>query len=335
MAGYRDRFIYGLSKGISLIPFNLLRKVSRQKGVLPFYHAVSNEDLPHIKHLYAVRSIEQFKADLDFLLKHFEAIDIHEFIRRRREGIKKSKPYFLLSFDDGLHEFKSVIAPILKEKGVPGLCFLNSGFIDNQGLFYRYKASLLIEELTNNPQRISHLKEHGLSENWKEQILNISYAQQGQLNKWAEQIGLNFNKFLEEQKPYLQSKEIRQLIDDGFHFGAHSIDHPLYHQIGEEEQVRQSLESTRFVRSEFNLDYSVFSFPFTDYAVKRSYFEKTSEYIDMSFGTAGQKTDDVPGNVQRIPFDMSGLSGEEILKAEMMYFVLKKPLGKTRIHRRD
>ncbi len=58
---------------LNLIPFNVLKNIQRQKLMLPLYHIVNDEKVPHLQHLYPYKKIDQFKTDLDFLLKHFES----------------------------------------------------------------------------------------------------------------------------------------------------------------------------------------------------------------------------------------------------------------------
>ena len=48
----------------------------------------------------------------------------------------------LLTFDDGLSECYQVVAPILKEKGIPATFFLCSAFVDNHELAYRFQEEL-------------------------------------------------------------------------------------------------------------------------------------------------------------------------------------------------
>src|SRR5687767_2369317 len=128
----------------SFMPLSALFKISRKRLFCPFYHLVSNEDVPHIKHLYSFKNVHQFRKDLDVLLKNFIPIDLPDLSKIVREGSMKKNGFFL-SFDDGLSECYHVIAPILKEKGVPATFSINSAFVDNKNLFYRYQASIIIE----------------------------------------------------------------------------------------------------------------------------------------------------------------------------------------------
>lgn len=336
MAGLRNKFIHTVCKGAGIIPTTLLQKVSGQQLILPFYHAISDEPMPHIRHLYPVKGVKAFIQDLDFLLKYYTPIDYDEFRALAKSGEQPKKPAFLLSFDDGLREFYDVIAPLLLEKGVPAICFLNSGFIDNKDLFYRYKASLLIGELVREPALSERIKEvfDGSKTN-AEHLLAMTYQNRELLDAVAGLIGYRFSDFLASRSPYLTSEQIRRLKEQGFHFGAHSIDHPQYQYIGLLEQLRQTEESINTICNIYSIDYKIFSFPFTDYKVSAEFFRRlqAEDIADHTFGCAGLKKDTAPHHFQRIPFEMANLSGRQILNSELMYYLLKMPLGKNVIRR--
>ena len=80
--------------------------------------------------------------------------------------------------------------------------------------------------------------------------------------------------------------------------------------------------------------YESFAFPFTDFEVKKDFFEELykNEEIYCSFGCAGIKLDSIQRNFQRIPMEM-GESGVETLKKEIAYFRLKKLINKNTIIR--
>lgn len=336
MTGFKNKIFSIINKLVDYIPPKSLQKLTGQRLILPFYHAVSNEDLPHIKHLYGVTGVDKFVADLDFLLKYYEPIDYHQFRDLALRNVLPEQPSFLLSFDDGLSEFYSLIAPILKRKGISAICFLNSGFVDNKELFYRYKASLLIEELRKNPESLRLLPADFDRPKVEQEILAVTYQNKAVLDEIAKSISFDFDSFLAERKPYLNSDQIEELINQGFYFGAHSIDHPEYQLISFEEQIRQTKESVDFVSDRFSVDYKIFSFPFTDYNVSKKFFSyiESNNLVDFSFGTAGQKKDTSIHNFQRIPFEITGFSARKIHNAELFYYLLKAPFGKNIIRRK-
>src|ERR1035437_9824850 len=169
-----------------LLPLNGLIRITGKRIIFPFYHLISDEDVPHVKHLYKVRSIKEFTADLDFLLRYYKPISITEYLDSINRGRPLSGNSFILSFDDGLREFHDIAAPILLRKGIPAICFLNSDFIDNHFLFYRYKASLLINSLKNGGNQLVN----------KKNILQFTYADNQVLDYLAVHLKVNFSDYL-------------------------------------------------------------------------------------------------------------------------------------------
>ncbi|MDX1911859.1 MAG: polysaccharide deacetylase family protein, partial [Saprospiraceae bacterium] len=209
------------------LPFNAWQRAWGGRIFLPFYHLVADEAPPHVRHLYPVRTIRQFRADLDFFLKHFEVVDLPAFFAYVTEEKPVKRPVFHLTFDDGLRECHDVIMPALLEKGIPATFFLNPDFVDNRDLMFRYKASLLKESGRLFPQ----------------DPLMVSYADRRRLDEWAIETGFSFSDWQARQQPYLTTTQIKTMQLHGFTFGAHSLDHPFYARITPEEQQRQTLES--------------------------------------------------------------------------------------------
>ena len=125
-------------------------------GVLfPNAHVVADTTPRHVRYLYAVRSIANFQADLDFLCRNYRPLAMSELDELpRRRGSQASARAFVLSFDDGMREVYDVIAPMLRAKGVPAMFFINSATIDNRQLMWRNKLSLLVEQCMQQPGRI-------------------------------------------------------------------------------------------------------------------------------------------------------------------------------------
>jgi peptidoglycan/xylan/chitin deacetylase (PgdA/CDA1 family) len=305
------------------ISLDILMMLTNQKVIFPFYHAVSDEKIIHITHLYKVKTVARFVKDLDLLLKYYHPVSHEDLL----ESFRKDKPLqrncFLLSFDDGLREFHDIIAPVLVRKGIPAVCFLNPAFIDNKALFYRYKASILTE--------LFGTKEFDID------VMQIPYSRREVLDELAADQGYDFSEYLLDRQPYLTGSQVEKLISQGFGFGAHSIDHPEYRFISEEEQIRQTRESIQEVCTRFGLNYRLFSFPFTDFGVSATFFEMIFDPLhpiaDITFGGAGLKKDIRSEHLQRIPFEEATLNAKEILTSEYIYYMMKAIAGKNRIKR--
>ena len=63
-------------KSITSIILNKLIVKSKQRILIPFYHAVTDDDLNYIGDLYSPRKIADFEKDLDVLLEFYKPISL-------------------------------------------------------------------------------------------------------------------------------------------------------------------------------------------------------------------------------------------------------------------
>jgi peptidoglycan/xylan/chitin deacetylase (PgdA/CDA1 family) len=291
---------------------------------LPFYHVVSDEKLPHILN-YPYRNILQFEKELDFFLAHFQPVSLDELVTKGCAA----KKVFHLSFDDGLRECAEVVAPLLLKKGIPATFFVNTAFVDNKGLFHKYKASLILNRLREKSdlQAEKILATNGLA---GEHILTAGISQVSVLNKAAEILGIDFNEFLAKQKPYLTTAQIQKMAGDGFTIGAHSHSHPEFWEIPVQTQIDEVKKSMAEVEGLVKPRVKAFSFPFTDWGVRAEVLSaiKKEQICDITFGTAGVKQDMFDFHLQRYPAEQSG-DFKCNLKGEFVYFEWRKWVGKA------
>lgn len=309
--------------------------------IAPFYHTVSDIPLPHCKHILSVKSVAQFENDLEYLLRHYTPIGVSELLQHLSDEKPLLKPSFFLTFDDGLSQFYDIIAPVLLRKGIPAVFFVNTAFIENKAIFYRFKISLLIEAVQQKRipnSRMLHLQKLLQNENKRyktlSDLLDLRFHNEPLLDELATVLDCDFTSFLKQEKPYLSMEQVDSLIKQGFEVGSHSVDHPLYFSVSPEEQIRQTIAGVEFINNTFHVPYRLFSFPFTDEFLSLDFFGKISPHIDISFGTAGLKQDMVPTNIQRISMEVPGMTAQQILKAEYLYYTFKKLFHKNLIRRK-
>jgi len=293
---------------------------------LPFYHVVSNRRLEHIRN-YPYRNVKTFEQELDYMLRFFTPVSLEELHENQNPDTK----VFHLSFDDGLRECTEVVAPILLRKGVPATFFVNTGFVDNKALFHRYKASLLLGHLIEFPdaQAEQLLQKNGLKRN---NLLQAPISKIDILDEAAEMMEIDFGDFLENERPYLTTAEVKDLQKKGFAIGGHSHEHPEFGRLKTGEQFKQVKKSMDWLGKHVPQKIKAFSFPFTDDGVSDKLLKKlkTEQVCDITFGTAGLKFDTFTGHLQRVPMEQKHRI-EKFLKGEFLYYKLRKIIGKATV----
>ncbi|MDF1696097.1 MAG: polysaccharide deacetylase family protein [Saprospiraceae bacterium] len=251
-------------------------------------------------------------------------------------------PAFHLTFDDGLKEVYTHIAPLLEEKGIPATFFVNTDFIDNKKLFYRYKIGLLLEEIgrdENNAKALEISKIVQQNSKWhldcRSSLLRLNYHDQEFIDELGDALGLDFHQWLQENNPYLTTAQINELIDRGFSFGSHSCDHPRFKNIDFDSQKKQIEHSFDFLKRTFEIKERYFSFPFGDEEVGKNLFDwmEKEANVGFSFGVSGLKDDYTLSHFHRIPMDMCSGQTEKFIKSEYLYFMIKRIFRKNQIHR--
>jgi peptidoglycan/xylan/chitin deacetylase (PgdA/CDA1 family) len=243
----------------------------------------------------------------------------------------KSDKIFHLSFDDGLKQCAEIIAPVLLKKGVPATFFVNTGFVDNKQLFHKYKASLIFNKFNEikNIKTKKILADNGLTGN---SILKVEINQNKLIDEVASVLEIDFKEFLENEKPYMTTVQLRKLQQDGFTIGAHSVDHPEFYTISDNQIIGQVKESMQWITDNINPEIKAFSFPFTDDGVSEKVLNTIHEenLCNVTFGTAGIKCDSWKNHFQRYPVEQPG-DFVRNLKGEYIYFFLRKLTGKATV----
>src|SRR5262245_15079392 len=139
----KDRLIPGLA---ACVPLSVWQRLVGVDLLLPYYHIVSDEEVPHIRHLYAYRNLRDFQRDLDFFLSHYQPVGLSDLVDHLT-GVKVlPRNSFHLTFDDGFREMHDVVGPILRAKGISATFFLSTDFLDNADMAHHLKLSVLVEE---------------------------------------------------------------------------------------------------------------------------------------------------------------------------------------------
>ncbi len=309
----------------------------KSQTIFPYYHIVRNDKVSHIEHLYAYKNEAQFRADLDFLLQHYTPINDLDAVRK---GVPNS---FLLSFDDGLEEVYSVVFPILKEKNLKAVFFLNPDFIDNHQSLYKHDISVIITHLKALNFKIEKLNGIAALLNFEfkdkadflSKIKNIPFKDKHKIVPVLDYLNIDIKNYLSTQKPYLSKAQVQEMIDYGMFFGGHTMSHPPLNQLSHEEKKAEIINSIDWVKREFNLSYAVFAFPFSDKNISRKLLNELFEYDPaiLLFGNSGLKKDIDARILQRFSLENPFKKIHKVIVTENLYKIFNKMIGKYQIKR--
>lgn len=312
--------------------FEFLLYKSKISIFIAVYHSISDEVPLHLRYVYQPISKDVFISDLNFFIKHFKNTTIDFLLKSQQTKEYKKERFFILTFDDGLKEIYTTVYPILKEKNLNAIIFVNNAFIDNKDLFYRYKISLLINEIVENSKLRKKVKEILYANNLKSKkiintLLKLNHNHLSIIDTAIKECEIDIKSYLNFYKPYLTSDQIKELVANGFYIGSHSYYHFNYNELSFEDRINDLKTSIQDIKTRFNQKYKLFAYPFTDYGLSVEWFNTIENLpdVDLTFGCAGLKNKVYSKHYQRIPMDKyKNINGETLIKLELLYFLTKK-----------
>jgi peptidoglycan/xylan/chitin deacetylase (PgdA/CDA1 family) len=302
-----------LAKGIRRsIPLGLYPYLIRRDMVGLFYHAVSDERLAHIQHLYPPEPVERFEAALRYIKKHFHPVADAELYAHRMDGRRLPARAVHLSFDDGFAECFTVARPLLLKYGIPCTFFTTSDWVDNQRMFYRNKVSLCLERLAELPHDAARMVFTSLNnaldiklvdgKDFERWIMALQAKDEPVIDMAAKMLGLDIKEYLSRRQPYLTSQQIVDLHSDGFTIGAHTRAHTKLALLDQTQVEAEIVESARFVRQLTGAERVPFSFPYSATGTDRGLLAAIRErhpFLGLFYDTMDLRPD-LPFIVNRI-----------------------------------
>lgn len=296
------------------------------------YHTVCETNPDHIKNLYRPRTPREFSADMEFLCRHFEPIDLPTLLKAVKGEEEIHRPSVLVTFDDGLREMAEVAMPILKGWGIKPALYVNLDFLDNRTLFFRQKASLLAERLrrigTDDVRWTTAaeiLAMHGMAaQDPAAGVMKIAWDRRAVLDEVAHVLEFDEAEFLARTRPYLTRDEVRALKAQGVAIGAHGFNHPNHRLLSPEERLAEVVGSTEATATMFGTGHRTFAFPFSDQGLPGEFFDALyAKGVDLTFGTSWPQKPTKARQVQRFCFE----TGPEPASAQLTKRLIRSAGG--------
>ena len=323
---------------LSLAPTALLQRVTKS-SCMTYYHMVSEVPPSYFGGDYPVATPRQFEKQIDFFLKHWHPITLHELLSSIRATGSIPEKAFHLTFDDGYREVYDVIFPILQRKGVSATTFLCTNSLDNRAWMWENRRALLLYALrgATSAERGEVARMMGTTVEMVNQRLNrLAYHERGLMNQIAERLQVDEQLMLQQKAPYLSIAQIQGMMDAGFTFGSHSLDHPPFQKIDTAEQRHQIITSIQVLQDTFNIEHRVFAFPYGEFSLPGSLFETLfrEDRVAACFGTRGLLHDEYPYVVQRLWMETPHFSARRTVNGELAQKLIRQWVSNDKVTRR-
>jgi len=131
--------IRGSSKVTRLLDFStsvaratLWRQRSQKDFLAVFnWHQVTPTFDSLVHHKYTWTPLERFKREVDYAVRKFQVLPLHEAISRLKNGSLRGR-CASFNFDDGDISIAEHVVPFLRQRGLPATFFINSAYLDGK-----------------------------------------------------------------------------------------------------------------------------------------------------------------------------------------------------------
>src|SRR4030065_2621850 len=91
-----QNIVYGT---FTCIPQILLDKLYPTQLIVPYYHMVNDDKAQHVYNLYRYKGTRDFQSDLEYLLRHYVPVDLHDLLNTIESNGEYLRRSFHLTFD--------------------------------------------------------------------------------------------------------------------------------------------------------------------------------------------------------------------------------------------
>ena len=203
-----------------------------------------------------------FQMHMDYLKKYFHVVPFQEIIRLSKSFSDKvdSKPFCVLTFDDGWFDFYKYAFPILLQEKMYATVFLPTSFINTNKMFWSDIIAYLIVKIGKNkhdPRRAGTLKSDlarhiaGLKGPEESKVDNaislLKKYRKEQIDAILDEISDCFDiSFPSTGRAFLNWDEVREMFRSGLiAFGSHTDRHEILVHLTDDDiknELNQSKE---------------------------------------------------------------------------------------------
>lgn len=212
-----------------------------------------------------------FALQMDYIKDHYNVINCEHLVSYLRGDRDLPPRAAMITFDDGYYDNFSNAYPVLKERNLPAVIFLTTGFIGSDKPFYwdyvSYCFAHTVKRQANLPLLgdCSWTDEHSrdlIMHKWIETAKKIPETQK---QESISQIGNALDVVFPSQafnKLYLNWDQVRVMSESGLiEFGSHTVNHPILTRIPVEQAAYEIQESKSKIEKETGRVVNTLAYP--------------------------------------------------------------------------
>ena len=294
---------------------NLLNYKKGNRFIFVFHDISDGDTFYHSEH-YST-NIENFKAQIEVLLKSFEIISLKEIVLN--EKLDSSKNFAAITFDDGFLSVKGFAHPYLTKRKIPYTLFLNGAAILYNQLWVSNLVINKEEEYSKKLCKLSNIpfeETDTISDIIKKGTFSNDFSENYRLKK--------------SKKVYLDKEDINLLKEEGVTFGSHSFDHFNLNSCSS-EVLENQINKNKTLIDEITGDNLFFAIPFG----KKEHYNQDvitklkKEGYPFIFSTNPNKFEVKDLNKKDFIFPRIGITNES--KKELLLYINRAILKKINI----
>lgn len=222
-------------------PFLIAQLLGKQHGFRCLvFHDICNEPTEFTNGLGVTITSGEFERAIDFVSKYYRIVTLEEALGGDKH-LSDGRPTLLITFDDAYRTVHREALPLLRERGLPAVFFVNAGLIGNGGLsndnlmtyvYNRFGMASLSETLKTFDIPI-HRKIASIGQILQEVIAPLKKREVAALNDaLAKHYSFSPTSLAREADLYLHREDLRDLVEGGVDIGNHTLSHSFCRNLG-------------------------------------------------------------------------------------------------------